>query len=183
MKRKTKIISKLQRGDIILIDNKKFNLISIGIKWFTSSRFNHACIYVGNSRIAHFTGLYGARYDKIGIFTKKRYKMAVMRHNGGLTSFEKPALDAVIKYSIDESQDYDHISIVGSAILSLLEKIGINLWKYKNPLDSEGNQCLTGIDMWYKQIGLDLFPDIGSGNPSPQDAYECKELVRIYEEE
>lgn len=188
MGRKSDIKSKLKDGDIVLVNNTKFNVISKGIQWFTGGRYNH-CVWYCMGRVYHWT-MWTALKDKMKVITKRHYKLCIMRYRE-LTHNQIDDIRFLAEDDVKKKKKYAKRDYMGHILVTSISKIpfigkGLSrfLKKYRNPWRTYDQKvCSSGIvGRWFKDAGLDLRPDISEEYVDPEDIRECKKLVCIYEE-
>ncbi len=178
----------LKDGDIILIHNLDFNIVSRGIMWFTSSRWNHTVWYYAN-RIYHWT-TWAAKEDLLTKFIKPQYKICIRRVPN--ISEEIPYnIYLLAKEDVKKKLEYSKRSYLGYAISNISAKIPFIgsklsrfLKKWKNPWREHLKRvCSSGvIQRWLKLSDIFICQYLGDEQCTPEEIYTTLDLVTVYEE-
>lgn len=178
------MLPELKPADIILFSNQNTNFISDGIKWFTSSKWNHVGMSDGKGNLIHNTMGGKQKEDLFDFFRSHNTKIAVLRMN----------LPDKLRQRIVETADktvgkwgYGYKSYAGLSVIHLLSKAWNKLYKMirrnPNPYWQENDPvCSNTIALDYRKEGIELFPHIHVSQVTPQDWWENKHMKKIYSE-
>ena len=189
MNRYKLITSRLYDGDIILIENRKSDIVSDGIKSATGSRWSHTVWYKKPKTIFHWT-TWNCKKDPLKRYIKDQYNICIMRYEG-ITNVHISNIESLAMEDVKNKRRYSKKAYLGYAIANFSAKIpfiGMKLsrWlkKWKNPWrEANKRVCSSGIvRRWFAGVGIILCPDIGDEQTTPQDIYISKELINVYEE-
>jgi len=184
-------LKQLEICDILCIQNKEGNFISNGIRWFTNGKVSHIAMYVGGGKnfIIEYT-IGGCQHNRIQKYLKYPYKIWVRRIKDLTVDMASKIKDEAYK---DIGKGYDYVAYAGYMFFQGLEKIdkvmeklfkfdlGLsNLRKFDNWLQVRNKEvCSSGIDVWTKRAGLDLFPELGNQQVTPEDVLKSNKLKTI----
>lgn len=187
-KLKKQFLNVLRDGDIVLINNTKFNEVSKGIQWFTGGDYNH-CIWHVFKMVYHWTTWF-AKKDPLKEFLKPEYKLCIMRYED-LYEADIDVIKGFAEKDVKNKKKYAKREYLGHTIVTMIAKIpwfGRKLarWlkRYKNPWEVQGEKvCSSGIvARWFNRAGIQLLPNISSGYENPEDIRQCKKLICVFEE-
>lgn len=184
-KRLKNILTIVKDGDIILIQNLEFNIVSNRIQWFTNSRWNHTVWFHGPKHIYHWT-TWRARKDKLKKYIIPQYRICI-RRSDPLSKKQVEKIYELAKKDVKKKRKYAKKAYLGYAIFNLLAKIPFlrSIRRYDNPWKQYNQKvCSSGIiERWFqKAAGIILCPDTGEEQTTPEDIYQAKVIRTIYEE-
>jgi len=175
-----RVYRKLRKADIMVIQNKKFDLISSGIRWFQNGKSSHTCLISdvkGQKQIEYTIG--GCQERDIKIYMNYPHKVWIMRK---IDLSYRERNEIVKQAKLDIGKRYDYLSYIIYILVMGLKKIGINLErKFNNFIQARDKEvCSSGVDKWYRKAGQDLFPNIGDNMVVPDDFLKHKKLTNIF---
>jgi len=181
-------------GDIILTHNSKVEglgeiIVSRGIEWFTDGDYSH-CIWVNFPWIYHWT-TWRAKKEKLKSYLKSDYKICVMRYEE-LTIKQVKMIEMYANQDVKDKRIYASKSYFGYALFNAMSKIpligkGLSGFfrRHKNPWRARNQRvCSSGIiQRWFKKAGIDICPELGDEQVTPEDIFLSDKLRIVYREE
>jgi len=175
-----KKLQKIECGDAILVRNSnKKAFISKGICWVTHSRVSHTALYVGGgeNKIIEYTGD-GCRVAKLSKYFGQDFTIWVRRIKGLTTT--QASLMKSAAYN-DVGKNYDFLSYIPYIFYQFLRAIGLGRFRKRDMLlhADDKQVCSSAYDKWAKSANVDLFPNLGEQQPTPEDILKNKLLRTI----
>lgn len=173
----TNVLANLQPCDILLFHNNKPNVLGDGIEWFSDGHVSHVAMYVGggDQSMIHYA-IGGCQKMKVADYCKDWTTIIVKRYPGLTVEQSEKVKDNAYK-DLGKGRPYDYISYIGFMWMCLKHKLGDkNAFVKDNPLSGAGHVCSVGVDEWYENAGIDVFPNFGEGSVIPS-AYEICPLI------
>jgi hypothetical protein len=171
--RRRRVISKMQKGDVILASPKTLRLSPIALIYriLLRSQYVHSMLYIGNSKMIHTTSKYGVIIDNIPrkIYQKDRYTILRV-HN---------LSDSQREHIVGEALKYRHKKLDHAGLIT---NIPSRFFGFNKPLlRFEKNRlwCSKLIYKVYSSQNIELVSSANMDNITSEDLSQSKILQKI----
>ena len=162
-------LQNLKLGDILAMTSVKKDEIGESIRHVTGGDLTHVALYVGGGYLveAIWDGVRKVHWSKSGY--PGNYRVVVLRHK----NIDNLDIQKVINFAISKvGLKYDYPFIVFAGIAVLLNRIGINIRRFRNWFDMENSYICTELvgDSYFETIKVRLIKkEINRSQYEPND--------------